>query len=89
MIIEKNIVPKKEKIGRSIEEKYKPMFDLEPRNRETKQGDAAVLPYTDTNYKNIVKSLLPRWNKRFAPRHWVHSSDYRNGKRVIIVQRSA
>ena len=89
MDIEKNVHPGKVERVRGISKEHRPIYDLPVRDPVTKQGDAVVIPHSAKNYNRYVKSLLPRWNKRFAPMHWVHSSDYRKGKRVILIQRSA
>lgn len=77
-----------EKRVRGIKKEFEPIFLLKPRHPETKRGEAIALEYTKENYRKYIQSLLPRWNKEHAPKHWVHSSEYRDEGRVIIIQRS-
>ena len=88
MEVEKNVVPADIKHTKGVSTKHLELFNLGVRGKETKRGDAVIVPHSKANYTRYVKSLLPRWNKTFAPKRWVHSADYRNGKRVIVLQRS-
>lgn len=88
MKIENDVGPSDTKRTRGIKKEYEPIFLLKPRNRETERGEAVTVEYTKKNYQKYIQSLLPRWNKTFAPTHWVHSSEYREDGRVIIIQKS-
>ena len=81
-MIEENAVPPK---GPRITSKWEQAFSLEPRDPDTKQGQAAVYPIED--HKNIVSSLLPRWNRDYAPKRWTSFLDRKDGKRVVKIQR--
>lgn len=73
---------------RSIKKEYETIFTLKPINPETKIGEAVDVVYSKETYSRLIKGLLPRWNKLFAPMRWIHSSAFnQQGKRVIRIQR--
>ena len=70
---------------KKVSEQYMSIYNLEPRDPVTKQGQTAVLPIS--HFDNISRSLLPRWNRDFAPRRWKAFRDNRKGTQVVCIQR--
>lgn len=78
------------KSGRGISKDYQEIFDLKPIELVTGRGPCVDVPHTKKNYTRYIKSLLPRWNKEYAPMHWSHSSGYDSaGNKVIRIHRES
>jgi hypothetical protein len=67
--------------------KYQHILDMEVRDSKTLEGETVIYPNTELNYMRLCSGVIPRYNKQFAPKHWVFAIS--EDKKNILIQRDS
>lgn len=65
--------------------KYQYIFDMEPRDPDTLEGDAYEFDNTEKNYMLICKGVIPRYNREYSPCKWTFFIT-KNKKSIVVMR---